>query len=120
MSTTSTPFDLDALTGALEHDDPDAIAQLYAEHAVVEVHNRDHGPGNPLVIRGRDGVRDQAKDVAARHLTHRVHRAVTDGHTGAVQLGCTYPDGAKVLCLSTFEVADGQIVRETRTDVWDG
>ena len=118
MSTTS--FDLAALVAAVEADDPAALASAYADDAVVEVLNRDHGPADPLVIRGRAAIRALVDDVAARKLEHRVARVVADDRAGALQVRCRYPDGAEVLCSNAFEHVDGRIVHETRVEVWDG
>ncbi len=118
-ATSSTPFDLDALKTSLESHSPEAAAAIYAPDAVVETFNRDHGPGDPVVTRGREALQAQAVEVASRNLTHRVDRAVAGESTGASQVTCTYPDGLKVLCMSTFDHEDGLITRETRTEVWD-
>lgn len=117
--TTTTAFDLAALVAALEADDPARIAAVYADDAIVEVHNREHGPSAPLVLRGRDAVRALLEDVAARELEHRVQRAVADARTGALQVRCRYPDGATVTCSTTFDIQDGRIARETRLEIWD-
>jgi SnoaL-like protein len=118
--TTVASINLKALTEAIEADDPAAIAAAYAPDAVVEVLNRDHGPGDPIVLRGRDAVRTLLDDTASRKLSHRVDRAVADERSGALQVSCRYPDGVGVTCLSTFDLQDGQITRETRIEVWDG
>lgn len=110
---------LTAFAAALEADDPERIAAAYAPDAVVEILNRDHGPADPLVLRGRDAVRALLDDVAARHLEHRVQRAVGDGRAGAIHVDCRYPDGVRVTCVSTFDTAGGLITRETRMEVWD-
>lgn len=117
--TTATRFDLAAVVAAIEADDPARIVTAYAQDTVIEVQNRDHGPADPLVISGREAVRALLDDVAGRQLEHRVQRAVTDGQTGALQVRCRYPEGTSVTCSSTFDVRDGQIVRETRLEVWD-
>lgn len=120
MSTTSTkPFDLEALRMAIETDDPERAAALYAPGVVVETFNRDHGPGDPTVLRGREALRKQLDEVASRHLSHHVDRASASDAAGAVQVSCAYPDGLKVLCMSTFDHEAGLITRETRMEVWD-
>jgi hypothetical protein len=118
--TTTTGFDLAATVAAIEADDAAAQSAAYAQDAVVEVHNRDHGPGDPLVIRGRAAVRALLDDVAARGLEHRVQRAVASDRAGALQVRCRYPEGAVVVCSTAFDVQDGLITRETRLEVWDG
>jgi hypothetical protein len=115
----TTTFDLTALVDAIEADDPAALAANYAPDVVIEVHNRDHGPAEPQVLRGRDALRALLDDVASRGLKHRVQRAVADGSAGALQTECTYPDGNRVLCASTFDLNESLIVRETRFEVWD-
>lgn len=116
---TATRFDLDAMTAAIEADDPARQAGAYAPDVVLEVHNRDHGPADPLVVSGRDAVRAMLDDVASRKLEHRVLRAVADGRTGALQVLCRYPDGTRVTCSTAFDLRDGLISRETRLEVWD-
>jgi hypothetical protein len=118
MSTT-TAFDLAAVIAAIEADDPARQAAVYAPNAVIEVQNRDHGPADPLVLRGRDAVRAQLDEVTARKLEHRVQRAVSDDHTGALQVRCRYPEGTHVTCSAVFDIEDGKIARETRLEVWD-
>ena len=118
--TTTTGFDLEALIAAIEADDPAGQAAAYAENAVIEVQNRNHGPADPLVLRGREAVRALLDDVATRKLEHRVQRAVADERTGALQVRCRYPDGASVTCSAAFDLENGQITRETRLEVWDG
>jgi hypothetical protein len=118
--TTTTGFDLGAMIAAIEADDPAGQAAAYAQDAVIEVHNRDHGPADPLVLRGREAVRALLDDVATRKLEHRVRRAVADERTGALQVRCRYPDGASVTCSTAFDLENGQITRETRLEVWDG
>ena len=118
-ATSSQPFDLDALKVSLEAHDPAASAAIYAPDAVVETFNRDHGPGDPVVVRGLEALQAQAVEVASRNLTHRVDRAVAGDTSGASQVTCTYPDGLKVLCMSTFDHENGRITRETRMEVWD-
>jgi hypothetical protein len=117
--TTTTGFDLGAMIAAIEADDPAAQAAAYAENAIIEVQNRDHGPADPLTLRGREAVRALLDDVATRKLEHRVLRAVADERTGALQVRCRYPDGASVICSTAFDLENGQIARETRLEVWD-
>ena len=76
--TTTTRFDLGALIAAIEADDPAGQAAVYAQDAVIEIQNRDHGPADPLVLRGREAVRALLDDFATRKLEHRVQRAVAD------------------------------------------
>jgi ketosteroid isomerase-like protein len=116
---TTTTFDVSTLSDAVEADDVTAQADLYHPDVVVEVHNRDHGPSEPQVLRGRDAVRAALDDVASRGLTHSVDRAVSDGRSGALQVTCRYPDGQKVVCALTFDLEESLIVRETRFEVWD-
>jgi hypothetical protein len=119
MATTSTAFDLAAMIAAIEADDPERQAAAYADDAVIEIQNRDPGPADPLVVRGREAVRAMLEDIAARKLEHRVLRAVADGRTGALQVGCRYPEGTSVTCLAAFDLEDGRIARETQVEVWD-
>ena len=119
MPTTTIAFDLAAVIAAIEADDPARQAAVYAQDAVIEVQNRDHGPADPLVVHGRDAVRALLDEVATRKLEHRVQRAVADERTGALQVRCRYPEGTVVTCSSAFDIEDGKIARETRLEVWD-
>lgn len=121
MSTTdiTTSFDLASHVAAIEADDPARQAAAYATDAVIEIQNRDHGPADPVLLSGRDAIRALLDDVAARKLEHRVQRSVADERTGAMHVRCRYPDGAVVTCMSTFDLRDGAIVRETRVETWD-
>jgi hypothetical protein len=44
---------------------------------------------------------------------------ITEGNQIAFTQACSYPDGAKVLCLSTVELLDGLISRQTLVQAWD-
>lgn len=118
-SSTSTTFDLDGYVAAIESGDPAREVAAYAPDAVVETFNRDHGPGAPVVVRGREALRAHADEVASRNLRHEVRRAALGDRTGFVEVGCAYPDGTQVLCVSTFDHERGAITKETRLEVWD-
>lgn len=120
MSTTAASrFDLLALSDAIERDDADGQAELYAPDAIVEIVDRDHPPASPTVIRGREAIRAALADVTSRELTHSVESAVTDGSRAAVLVRCRYPGGAVVVCSTTLELDGGLIAREVRVQAWD-
>jgi ketosteroid isomerase-like protein len=119
MSTTASRLDLGALTRAIESRDAAGQLALYADDAVLSVVDRDHGPSKPLVFRGRDEIGAHLEDLTGREMTHTVERAVADGGGVAYSLGCEYPDGTRVRCITVLEVRDGLIVRQDGVQAWD-
>jgi ketosteroid isomerase-like protein len=119
MATTATQFDPQALKRSIEERDADAQVALFADDATVEVVDKANPPSKPLVIRGRDAIREFVEDVTSRDMTHQVSGLVTDGDTASYVIDCTYPDGNKVLCHATLELRKGQIVRQRGIQAWD-
>ena len=52
-------------------------------------------------------------------MTHRVEFGVTEGDRIAFTQACTYPDGNRVFCMATFQLADGRILQQTCVQAWD-
>ena len=121
MSTTdiTTTFDVAALRRGFAQHDAGALASLYAPDAVVEIADANNPPSRPSRLEGRDAIRTQLEDVLARDMTHELDIvAVGDGAVG-YSLRCAYPDGTRVLCVSTAQLRDGKIVREVGVQAWD-
>jgi len=119
MATTATQFDPQTLKRSIEERDASAQVALFADDATVEVVDKANPPSNPLVLRGRDAIREQLEDVMSRDMTHSVSGLVVDGDRASYLIDCTYPDGNKVLCLATLELSDGRIVRQRGVQAWD-
>ena len=121
MSTTSitTTFDVAALRRGFAEHDAAALASLYAPDATVEIADANNPPSRPSRLEGRDAIRAQLEDVLARDMTHELDIVVVaDGAVG-YSLRCAYPDGTRVLCVSTAQLRDGKIVREVGVQAWD-
>jgi ketosteroid isomerase-like protein len=119
MATTATQFDPQALKRSIEERDASAQVALFADDATVELVDQANPPGNPLVVRGRDAIREQIEDVMSRDMTHTVSGLVVDGDKASYAIDCVYPDGNKVLCLATLDLSDGRIVRQRGIQAWD-
>jgi hypothetical protein len=119
MTTTATQFDAQALKRAIEERDASSQVALFADDATIEVVDKANPPSNPLVLRGREAIREHLEDVMSRDMTHSVSGLVVDGDKASYLIDCTYPDGNKVLCLATLELSDGHIARQRGVQAWD-
>ena len=117
--TTRTTATLAVLTQAIEARDADTIAALYAEGATVTLLDRDNPPSRPLLMSGREAVRDYFRDVCGRNMEHQVRDAVADQGGLAFTQHCRYPDGNRVVCAAVATLEDGFIVRQTIVQTWD-
>ena len=52
-------------------------------------------------------------------MTHRVDFGIAEGDRLAFTQSCNYPDGNRVFCSATLELANGKIVRQTAIQAWD-
>lgn len=117
--TTTTPI-IEQLRTAVEGRDADGQLRSYADDAVLRIVDAQHGPSSPLIVRGRDELREHLSEICARDMTHRVHRAVDAGDRIAFEVHCTYGDGTKVTCLCVADLdAAGRIVDQTTVQAWD-
>lgn len=119
MATTATTLDPQALKRAIEERNASALHALFADDASVEVVDKANPPSKPLVLSGRDAVREHLEDIFSRDMTHSVSGVVVEGDRASYVIDCQYPDGSKVLCLATLELRDGQIVRQRGIQAWD-
>ena len=108
-----------ALRQAIESRDGKTLAGFYADDALVRIIDQDHPPSRPREIRGRDAIAAYFDDVCGRTMTHRVEAGITDGDRLAFTQACTYPDGKRVFCSATLELAGGKIARQTAVQAWD-
>jgi hypothetical protein len=118
MSTT-TAFDLDTFTRALQERDASTQLKMYAEDAQVTLADRITQPSSPRVLRGAGEIQTWIEDVCARDMTHAVGHSVRDDNGVAFTEACSYPDGTNVLCATVLEIKDGLISRQVGVQAWD-
>jgi hypothetical protein len=108
-----------ALRRAIETRDGETLAGFYADNAVLEIIDQDHPPSRPQHIEGHDAIAAYYDDVCGRAMTHHVETGIADGDRLAFTQACTYPDGKRVFCSATLELAGGKIARQVAVQVWD-
>ena len=108
-----------AIRTAIEGRDGRMLASFYADDAVVRVVDRNNPPSRPREVKGRAAIDIFWGDICGRAMTHKVELIVTEGERLAFSQACSYPDGAKVLCLSLIELKDGLIFRQSAVQAWD-
>jgi hypothetical protein len=116
---TTTTFDLEQFTRAIEERDASAQLAMYAPNATVTLADRVSQPGAPRVLDGHDAIQAWVEDVCARDMTHAVGHAVGDERGAAFTEACRYPDGTNVLCATVLELEDGLIARQVGVQAWD-
>jgi hypothetical protein len=110
---------LPALSRAIEGRDAATLASFYADNAVLQIVDQQNPPSKPREIKGRDAITAYFNDICGRAMTHRVEDGVAEGNRLAFTQYCTYPDGNRVLCSATVELADGKIRRQLAVQAWD-
>jgi ketosteroid isomerase-like protein len=118
-TTTSTTFDLDALSRSIEQRDVETQMSLFADDAEVVAYDQGNPPASPAVARGKDEIRKVLEDVFSRDMKHRVFGAQANGERGAYGIECEYPDGKRVICAALLDLRDGKIVRQVGLQAWD-
>ena len=108
-----------AIKQAIEGRDGRMLAGFYADDAVMRIIDRDNPPSKPREIKGRAAIDTFWDDMCGRAMTHKVETTVAEGSRLAFTQACSYPDGAKVVCLSVLELRDGLVARQTAVQVWD-
>jgi ketosteroid isomerase-like protein len=108
-----------ALRRAIEGRDGAALAGFYADDAVLRIVDQDHPPSQPLEISGHDAIAAYFGDVCGRIMTHEVAFGIAEGDRLAFTQACTYPDGKRVFCSATLELANGRIARQVAVQAWD-
>ena len=116
---TTRGFDLGGLARAIEERDAAAQLELFADDAEVTLVDRANPPGSPLVLAGKDAIREWIDDVCSRDMSHHVDVQLVDGDRAAFTEACRYPDGSGVLCAAFIELREGRVVRMTGVQAWD-
>jgi len=109
-----------AFAHALVERDADALAALFADDAVLTMHDKDHPPAAPLVLHGRDAIHAWYREVCGRNVDHTVPTIIDSAHGFAFEEQCRYPSGEGVVCLAVATVESGLITRLTASQTWDG
>lgn len=107
------------LRRAIETRDGKTLAGFYADDAVLQIIDQDHPPSRPHEIKGHAAIAAYFDDVCGRTMTHRVDTGIAEGDRLAFTQACTYPDGKRVFCSATLEVAGGKIARQVAVQAWD-
>jgi hypothetical protein len=108
-----------AIRQAIEGRNGRMLGSFYADDASIRVVDRNNPPSKPREIKGRAAIDTFWDDICSRAMTHKVETVITEGDRLAFTQACAYPDGVKVLCLSTIELKDGLIARQTVVQAWD-
>jgi len=116
---TSNAIDATALRAAIETSDAQAIVNLFADDAELQVLDHLHPPSKPQLFRGKAAIAGYWNDVCSRKLTHTVERIAHDGDTLAYSEACRYPDGTRVQCIAFLDLVNGKIARQTGVQTWD-
>lgn len=118
-SSTTERVSAEGLKQAIEGRDGQRLASFYADDAEVRVIDRNNPPSRPRIVRGRAGIATYWSDICSRAMTHAVDFAVTEGDRLAFTQACAYPDGTRVFCVATLELAQGRIARQSLVQAWD-
>lgn len=110
---------IETLRHALEQSDAPTLIGLYADDAELQIIDKAHPPGNPLILRGKTAIADLWTDICGRDMTHQVEAAMAGGDRWAVTEICRYADGTRVYCMAMMELRDGRIGRQTNVQAWD-
>ena len=116
----SKPVTVAGLKRAIEGRKALALADFYADDAVVRVIDRDNPPSKPRNLEGRSAIASYFEDVCGRDMTHQVVGGVAAGNRLAFTQSCAYPDGTKVFCAAMVELKGGKISRQVVVQAWDG
>lgn len=116
----TTTFDMAAMRAAHHDNDPDRLADFYADDAVIRLVDQTHPPSNPLEFKGRAAIREYLADICSRDMTHEIEDAIVgEGDMVAWTTACRYSSGERVLASETARVRDGRIVEDTIVQAWD-
>ena len=116
----SKPVTIAGLKRAIEGRKAPALADFYADDAIVRVIDRDNPPSKPRDLEGKSAIFAYFEVVCGRDMTHKVENGVAVGNRLAFTQSCAYPDGTKVFCSAMAELKGGKIARQTVVQAWDG
>jgi ketosteroid isomerase-like protein len=108
-----------AIKQAIESRDGPMLTGFYCDDAQVKIVDRNNPPSRPREVKGKAAIGAFWNDICSRAMTHQVDLCVAEGDRLAFSQACTYPDGARVLCLAICELKGGKIARQTLVQAWD-
>jgi ketosteroid isomerase-like protein len=114
------PITVANLKRAIEGHDAGTLAGWYADDAVVRIIDCDNPPSKPRELKGKAAIAAYYDDVCSRAMSHELEFGLAQGDRLAFTQACAYPDGVRVFCAATVELADGKISRQTVVQAWDG
>ena len=113
-------LNVEKLRNAFKGTDIDALANLYSDDAEIVSIDRDHTPGRPRVLKGKDAIRAHFADVCSRDMSHHLERVIVSDRSASFTEACRYSDGTNVLCMASIELTlDGHISRQVDVSAWD-
>lgn len=110
---------IETLRDAIERNDPVRLAAFYADDARLTIIDHERSPSRPLVLSGKDEIKEFWNNICSRDMTHHVTHEVAEGNRMAFTEECTCSDGMRVVCSAFVETRNGQITRETMVQAWD-
>jgi|SRR5690625_386978 len=113
------PVSARAIKDAIEARDGRTLASFYADHAITRVIDRNNPPSRPREIKGKAAITAFWDDICGRAMTHRVDVSLAEGEHLAFTQACSYPDGARVFCMSVLALQNGLIAEQTIIQAWD-
>ena len=116
---THTSLDGAVLRRAFADRNADTMASLYSDDATIEVADAQTTPSRPLKVEGREAIRAYFEDVFGRDMIHEVDTLAITGDSAGFSVRCVYPDGVRVVCVATAQLAGGLIVRQLTAQAWD-
>lgn len=109
--TTQTSFDLSGLIHAIESSNSGYQIALYAEHAQVQIIDRDHSEPAPRIVAGRPAIARWIDDMAAPDIVHHIVDAKADRCSLNFLHELHSPDGTTIVHRFTGEIFTGQITK---------
>lgn len=119
LQKTISGFDFEDLRRGIERLDAAALIDLYADDAEMWAVNRYSPPGSPEVLRGKEEIAEQLRNVCGQDIKVQVQREVVGEDRVAFVRDVEYPDGNRLLCATVLDVRDGKIAREVGVQAWD-
>ena len=108
--TTQTSFDLSGLIQSVESNSGYQVA-LYAEHAEVQIIDRDHPGQAARIVRGRPGIARWIEAMVAPDIVHHIVEAKADRCSLGFVHEMHRADGTTLVHRITGEIFTGQITR---------
>jgi hypothetical protein len=114
-------LDLATFKRAIEGNDADLMAAMFATDASMRIIDSIHPPSHPLELHGKKKIGEFYRDICGRGVTHHLKDTVSgDGHFAFTE-ECEYPNGSKVFVSGMLDLdTKGHITRETLVQAWDG